>query len=65
MDGADGALLSGSDPVGSSYSLLDSDVQAVMQFLWLLSVVELVQLAVLVIVAGMLLGYLVTRKWGD
>ena len=36
-----------------------------MQFLWLLSVVELVQLAVLVIVAGMLFGYLVTRKWGD
>lgn len=51
--------------VDGGYSLAQVDVDHVMQFLWFVSVVELVQLAVLVLVAGMFFGYLVTRKWGD
>ena len=63
MDGVDGALLSGSDPVGGSYSLLGSDVQALMQFLWALEVTEILQLVLLVLIAGLIFGLILTNRW--
>lgn len=63
MDGVDGALLSGSDLVGGSYSLLESDVQALMQFLWALEVTEILQLVLLVLIAGLIFGLILTKRW--
>lgn len=67
MDGgvADVASLPDGVLADGGYSLSQVDVDHVMQFLWFVSVVELAQLAVLVLVSGMFFGYMVTRKWGD
>ena len=62
MDGVDGALLSGSSGTGGSYSLLESDVQAVMQFLWALEVTEILQLVLLVLIAGLIFGLILTKR---
>ena len=56
-------MLSGSDPVGGSYSLLESDVQALMQFLWALEVTEILQLVLLVLIAGLIFGLILTKRW--
>lgn len=52
------------DGVGDGgYSLAQVDVDHVMQFLWFLSAVELVQLVALLLVAGLLFSQILTRKW--
>ena len=63
MDGVDGALLSGSSGTGATYSLLESDVQAMMQFLWALEVTEILQLVLLVLIAGLIFGLILTKRW--
>lgn len=47
----------------AGYALSQVDVDHVFEFFALLSICELAQLAVLVIVAGLIVGALVTRKW--
>lgn len=46
-----------------SYSLSQVDIDRLFGFMAFLGVVELFQLAVLVIVSGLIFGALVTRKW--
>lgn len=54
---ADGVLADG------GYSLSQVDVDHVMQFLWFVSMVELIQLVALFLVAGLVFSQILTRKW--
>lgn len=63
MNGSNVADLVDDSAAAVSYSLSQIDVDHVFDFLWFLAVSEILQLAMLVIIAGLIFGALVTRRW--
>lgn len=45
------------------YSLAQVDVDHVMQFLWSIEVIQILQLALLVVIAGLIFGLALTKRW--
>lgn len=63
MNGSNVADLVDDSAAAVGYSLSQIDVDHVFDFLWFLAVSEIFQLAMLVIIAGLIFGALVTRRW--
>ncbi len=47
----------------AAYTLTQTDVTNVMQFLWFLSLVEIFQFVMLVLISGLIFGIILTKRW--
>lgn len=63
MDGYDGALLSGGGGVDGAAGLPQLDPEQVMDFLCMVTVIDLFTLVALLVLIGVVLGGILTRKW--
>lgn len=59
--------MDGSEPGGVSdsaaYALTQLDVDHLFQFLWFMSVAEIFQFVMLVLIAGLIFGIILTNRW--